>query len=371
MRILVLPRDPNPYQGLLYGEMDRLGIPVSYLGELTGSRTLNVLLLPAELLAHRMTGQRVIHLHWVFAFALPGAQRSRMLRRLAQAWFMLWLRACRVLGMRLVWTAHNVLPHEPVFADDAAARRALARACHLVVAHSPAALDELAALGAVARRSVIIQHGPFPPGVPAASLRVPGSGGGPRRFLFFGRVQPYKATDDLLAAFLALPGELRVQLVVAGQCGDHRLRARLEELAGRQPGRIVLRLERVPEDEVAGLMAAADVVVLPSHRVTTSGSALLALSHARPLIVPDIPGLADLPAQAVLRYDGGAPGLAAALARLARADSGTLAAMSAAALEHAAARTSWREMAEQITAEVAALPRGPGSARPRLPLGTS
>ena len=25
MRILVLPRDPNPYQELLYGEMRRLG----------------------------------------------------------------------------------------------------------------------------------------------------------------------------------------------------------------------------------------------------------------------------------------------------------------------------------------------------------
>ena len=61
------------------------------------------------------------------------------------------------------------------------------------------------------------------------------------------------------------------------------------------------------------MLAAADVVVLPFRRVTTSGSAMLALSHGRPLIVPDLPGLADLPDEAVLRYDGGVPELIAAI----------------------------------------------------------
>ena len=53
MRILVLPRDQNPYQALLYGEMRRLGVQVSYIGQLTPSRTLNLLLLPVEVAADR------------------------------------------------------------------------------------------------------------------------------------------------------------------------------------------------------------------------------------------------------------------------------------------------------------------------------
>ena len=32
MRVLVLPRDPNPYQRLLYSEMQRLGVQVTYIG---------------------------------------------------------------------------------------------------------------------------------------------------------------------------------------------------------------------------------------------------------------------------------------------------------------------------------------------------
>jgi hypothetical protein len=187
MRVLALPRDPNPYQGLLYGEMRRLGVRVSYIGEPTRSRTLNLLLLPLEILAGRLGGARVVHLHWVFAFTLPGGSRFPVLRRLSYAWFRVWLRTCRMLGMRLVWTAHNVLPHQPVFSDDVTARRALVNASDLVLAHSPSALTELAVLGAVPRRSAVIEHGPLSPVPSAGALRTPGSGDGPREFLRQGR----------------------------------------------------------------------------------------------------------------------------------------------------------------------------------------
>jgi glycosyltransferase involved in cell wall biosynthesis len=369
MRMLVLPRDPNPYQRLLYGAMGRLGVQVRYLGELTPSHTVNLLLLPAELAWHRMAGARVVHLHWVFTFTLPGARRFPVLRRLGQAWFLLWLRVCRALGLRLVWTVHNVLPHDRVFADDVAARRALVWASDLVLAHSPAPLAELAALGAAPRRSAVIEHGPLRPVTPAASLRRPGSGAGPRRFLFFGRVQQYKGITDLLSAFAALPAGTAAELTVAGPCPDSRLRAELRELAGRAGHPVTLHLDRVPDPEVTALLAAADVVVLPFRRVSTSGSAILALCHGRPLIVPDRPGLADLPGEAVLRYDGSVPGLAAELARLADAQPAALAAMAAAALAYSAG-LSWPDIAQRTTAEIRSL-LGTVRAGPiRQPAGT-
>ena len=357
MRVLALPRDPNPYQGLLYGEMRRLGVSVRYIGEPTRSRTLNLLLLPLEILAGRIAGARVVHLHWVFAFTLPGEGRFPVLRRLAYAWFRVWLRTCRMLRMRLVWTAHNVLPHQPVFADDVSARRALVDASDLVLAHSQSALAELAVLGAVPRRSAVIEHGPLAPAPSAGALRTPGSGDGPRQFVFFGKIEEYKGVEDLLAAFLALPGDTPARLTVAGQCEDPRLRSRLHELARRGGGRIALRLEHVPAAEVTPLLSAADAVVLPFRRVTTSGSALLALSHGRPLVVPDLVGLADLPDQAVLRCNGGIPGLAGALARLAHADRGVLAAMSTAAGEHLS-QTTWQEIAERTAIEMRLVLRG-------------
>lgn len=354
MRVLVLPRDSNPYQTLLYSQMRHLGARVSYIGELTASRTLNLLLLPLEVAARRAAGAHLVHLHWVFAFSLPGARRFPVMRRVAHFWFLVWLGTCRMLGVHLVWTAHNVLPHEPVFDDDVSARKALVDACDLVVAHSQTTLADLAALGAVPRRSAVIQHGPIAPAMSGASLRSPGVGGGSRQFLFFGRVQEYKGVDDLLAAFLAMPDDVAAHLTIAGQCDDPRLRSRLYAIARQAGASIVLRLERVPEEEVAPLLEAADVVALPFRRVTTSGSAMLALSHGRPLIIPNLAGLADLPEQAVFRYDGAVRQLTAVLMRAARTDGETLAAMSAAARDYSS-RATWRDIAERTMSEMSAL----------------
>lgn len=338
MKILAFPRDPNPYQELLYTEMERFGAQVRYLGQMTPSRTLNVMLLPAEMALRRACGTRIVHLHWVFGFALPWGDRFRAGRRLAQAWFGLWLRTARLLGIRIVWTAHNVLPHAPVFSDDEAARRALVDHCDLVLAHSPAALTGLAELGAVPRQTLLVRHGPLGPPSPLA-LRVPGSGSGPREFLFFGKIAAYKGIEELLAAFGGLPTGARARLTVAGQCDDPGLRRLLAAATD-----VNVRLEHVPEREVTAILASADVVVLPFRQVTTSGSAELALSHARPLIIPDLPGLADLPADAVVRYDGSTRQLTAAIADLADAGSARLAAMSAAAVRYSA-QASWPEIA--------------------------
>lgn len=352
MKILVFPRDPNPYQGLLYTEMERHGAQVSYLGQLTSSHLLNLLLLPLEMAVRRAGGARVVHLHWVFGFALPGDRRFPVMRRMAQAWFTVWLWTIKLLGLRLVWTAHNVLPHVQAFADDEAARRVLVRHCDLVIAHTPAALAGLGELGAVPRKSVIIRHGPMGPAAPTA-LRVPGSSGGPREFLFFGRVVEYKGVEELLAAFASLPPATPARLTVAGSCEDPGLRERL--LAAEN---VRLRLEHVPDDDVAGLLAGADVVVLPFRRITTSGSAELALAHGRPLIVPDLPGLAELAEGAMLRYDGSVPRLTEALADLASADKSRLAAMSAAASDYGA-QSSWYEIAGTTLAALDSLVRGP------------
>jgi glycosyltransferase involved in cell wall biosynthesis len=134
----------------------------------------------------------------------------------------------------------------------------------------------------------------------------------------------------------------------------------LQALADRGGARVVLRLEYIPDEEVAHLLDGVDVVVLPFRRVTTSGSAILALSHGRPLLVPTLAALADLPRDAVVRYSGGVPALTAALARLARADRETLAAMSHAARRHAATVT-WPDIARQTTAAMVSVLDGTGS----------
>jgi glycosyltransferase involved in cell wall biosynthesis len=309
MKIVVLPRSRNPYQRLLYDEFDRAGHSIRYAGQLTPSHTLNLLLLPVELTAYRAAGWRILHVHWVYEFALAGSDRFPFLRRVGQAWFSVVLAVTRLIRMRVVWTAHNVVPHERVFHDEVAARRLLVRASELVLVHAPAAVSELERIGLRPKRTAFVRMGPLTASVDVATLRAPGSGGPPLRLLFFGQVREHKGVEDLLEAMSVVPEAVLVCLVVAGECPDPELRGRLEALAGRCGDRVVLRLEHIPDEEVTALLAAADIVVLPFRRVTTSSSALLAMGHARGLVLPDVPAFDDLPTEAAVFYDGTVPSL--------------------------------------------------------------
>jgi glycosyltransferase involved in cell wall biosynthesis len=345
VKILALPRDPNPYQGLFYGELVKHGASVRYAGELTGSQTLNLLLLPLEVAVRRVLGWRVIHLHWVFRFVPGGADRVPALRRFGQVWFRGFLRFARAIGSRIVWTAHNTLPHAQVFHDDVAARRSLLEASDLVVAHSSASLNDLRRrIGAEPRRAVIIPLGPSLPDLDGAALRSPGTAGGPLKLLFLGKIFEYKGVEELLTAMKRLPAE-RAQLTVVGQCPDPALRARLERSAADVPDRVTLRLEYVSDDEVTAAMADADVVVLPFRRITTSSSVMLALEHGRPVVLPDVPSLAHVPADCSVRYDGTVDDLVATLGELTRWPADRLERAGAAATDYANTGT-WADAAE-------------------------
>lgn len=129
------------------------------------------------------------------------------------------------------------------------------------------------------------------------------------------------------------------------------MRARLRALAQADGERVTLRLERIADQDVAPLLASADVVALPYRKVTTSGSAMLALAYGRPLIVPELDAFAHLPREAIVSYDGTRPGLTSALVQAADVRSTALAAMAASAYAYAAA-LSWSEIAAKTNQEM-------------------
>jgi glycosyltransferase involved in cell wall biosynthesis len=59
-----------------------------------------------------------------------------------------------------------------------------------------------------------------------------------------------------------------------------------------------LALEHVPDDDIQRYLRAADLVVLPFRDITNSGSALLALSFDRPVLVPALGAMGELQALA-------------------------------------------------------------------------
>jgi glycosyltransferase involved in cell wall biosynthesis len=354
LRILALPRDGNPYQELLYGPMRQLGVQVHYAGELTRSRTANQLLLFGELLWWRLKGASVLHVHWLFGFRLSYAHRYRHLLIASRLLMEAVLLTARLLGYKLVWTAHNVLPHAPIFDDDVAARRFLVRLSDVVIVHNRGAIEGLRAIGASPGRAAIVPPGAYD--VPGFETLPDPPARPPLQLLFFGLVLAYKGLEDLLEVLSGCGPAFA--LTIAGGCPDPGLRLRLEALARPMAGRVTLRFVHIPDAELPELFAATHVVVLPFRSITTSSSVLLSMASGRPVLVPDLPAFSEIPDDALLRYEAGRRGLRAALLSLADCPEETLKAVGRAG-RLASMRPTWSEVAQR-TLEVFAEEPGQG-----------
>ena len=178
---------------------------------------------------------------------------------------------------------HNVLPHEPRPGDKQLVR-ALLRRTDVAVVHSGTEAELARDLGAASSRTVELP--PFGPGLEQPP--VPGTGGG--GLLFFGFIRPYKGVDVLLRAMAQAPG---VRLVIAGESwdGEERLRALVSELG--LTDRVELRLRYLPEDELEGLLAAADALVIPYLSGTGTQHVRVAQRHGLPVIASRISSVPD------------------------------------------------------------------------------
>ena len=345
--VLHFPFDPGPYQEPLNRELGAIGVRGDILRGATPFQSLNVALLPLSLLVARLRGTRIWHLHWTWGF-LPGARVPRIVRRACRAWFggLLWL--AHQLGLRIVWTAHNVLPHRPVFDDDLAARRTLLAAADAVVVHHSETVTELTRRFGAVPPATIAPQGPSPlPPLPERTAARAALGIAPDQtaLVFTGRIVPYKGLPELFEAIGRLPVGLRARLAlrIAGEPSPVSQRAELEAAAAALPDLdVVFEWGRISDERYAVYLAAADVAVFPFRAITNSGSVITALSAGTPVLVAGHPTLAGLPVPAALPYDptAGIEALVAALRAVLDRDAATWMRVRSSAADYAA-HTTW------------------------------
>ncbi len=290
LRVLVYPKHDNPYQDLLYGAM-RKQVTVRYLAR---RRFAGLLVLPPMLILRRLQGFKILHIHWQ-AFEI---RRPIPYQRLASSWsYRFFFGLIRMLGFRVVWTVHNVLPHESQTPDDAEVGRQLSMLARAQIVHSAQTVRQMRELGMDTGRSVVIPHGSYIDAYPPAAgralarmaLSLPAD---VPIVLFFGRVRAYKGVLCLLDEIAALP-KGSVHLVIAGQAGDRVLVERINAAVASLSVTFVNR--RIDDSEVGDFFAAADLVCAPFASITTSGSVMLALSMGKPVVAPRRGALVDLP----------------------------------------------------------------------------
>ena len=348
MKVYAFPQAGNPYQRLLYAAMRASDVEVVYLPAATSSQTLNIILLPWSLLTGRLRGIRILHIHWVYLFAPLWVQRVPGGRRLMQVWFTVCLGVARRLGYRIVWTAHNVLPHTQVFSDDMAARRRLARGCDAAIVHSNATIPAIRSLGAVDIRVIEAGSyvGEYPDTLDRAEARSRlGLGADEGVISCVGLIESYKGIDWLLEAARRLQPQVRLRIVIAGRCQDEVLLEHLLALAAEVSDRVIHRFEYIPDDELQIYLRSADLAIFPFKTITNSSSVLLALSFGTPVLIPALDEFEDIPADVAIRYEPGVSGLVSALSAAADLDRSTLDGLAARARSYAES-LSWERCAK-------------------------
>lgn len=107
------------------------------------------------------------------------------------------------------------------------------------------------------------------------------------RLLFFGSIRPYKGVDVLLEKWEQLDCS-NLELIIAGKCNDldylSKIQKLIESRNTRSQGKIHLFNELVPDNMVQAYFKVADVVVLPFQIIENSGSVKLAMSFGKPII---------------------------------------------------------------------------------------
>jgi beta-1,4-mannosyltransferase len=285
----VLPQ--NPYQRLLYEHLAPLGVEVVEGAELK-----------LGWLRRNRRNVQILHFHWpqsYYQWLWDPAWARRPLSWVRLVVFAARLAAARALGYRLVWTVHQVYPHETVSRRlDRLGGRALAAACHGLTAHDRATAELVQReLGYDADRVAVLPHGSYvgvyPPGRDRAAVRAElGLPEDAFVFLSFGHIRGYKDIDLLVASFRALDNP-SAALLIAGPALDDAS-ASAVRAAAEADSRIVPLLEFVPDDAVAELFRASDAAVLARGDGGTSGALVLALSLGLPAIAADAPTYSEL-----------------------------------------------------------------------------
>ena len=284
-RVLAWPafdnKTGNPYNRLLYEAMVHHGVPVD------------------EFSVRRALSGRydVLHVHWPDDFL----SRSRWIEAASYVGGELAVfEAARARGTRLVWTGHDLGPHE-------SHHPGLERTFWSVF---PGRVDGFISLSADGLRhaqnqfpplqsvpSAVVPHGhyrsAYPP--PEDSNEARASLGFHRDapvMLYVGRIRPYKNVPHLVRTFRQWCAQ-DARLLIVGDPSSDTLRESIQR-AAQHDSRIRLDLRFIPDAMIPRYLAASDLVVLPYDHILHSGTALLALSFNRPVLVPNRGAMGEL-----------------------------------------------------------------------------
>jgi glycosyltransferase involved in cell wall biosynthesis len=242
----------------------------------------------------------ILHLNFPTHYVTENGWFKATLLAAAMAAYLL---LARLLGRRIVYTVHDVVPVRPNnefvlwrFLDLV---HALTQGYVFISRSSRQAFVERFP-GERGKPWILVRHGAYPASVLDAAARAARRrdlAGEADVFLvgFVGALKPYKNPRALQALPARLADGRPVRVVVAGHIPEPQHRAEIEAALAAIPEENLIRLDRqLTDSELDAVIQAVDVVLLPYARGSNSGVALLVLANHGRLIGSAAPMFAEL-----------------------------------------------------------------------------
>lgn len=246
-------------------------------------------------LINAIVGRGLVHLHW---FEALSPRRRRIDGAMAWTYLpVLWLAGRRG---RVIWTVHNVIPHEgypplmgPVFV------RLLARSASRVLVHFDQTRSVVEARFGIAGKVFVTpaasfgrSHGPSIARSEARASVCHSLGDDAKLFIQIGNLRAYKQPATTVLAFRdAAPATAR--LLIAGTCRDESIKTQILQAAGDDP-RIIVRFGYLSNQELVAALCAADWSICPYRTIDNPGAANLTVAYNCPIIAPALPVVCEV-----------------------------------------------------------------------------
>lgn len=280
----------NQFQALLYSAQDQFNVSIVPIHDLG---------LCGEI---PWPGKVICHFHWIHD-KTKNAKTEAEADEAVVYWENL-LKRIKENGHKIVWTVHNVMPHETVWVEHD-------KKIHQMMADAADALHVMASDSATLtapyytldeRKMFVVPHptyeGAQPDEVSRAEARTQLQISEDEFvFLSFGAIMEYKGYDRLMAAYDQLRGKTakKTKLIIAGLPSDKALVGKIAAWGEDKPD-VILDMTPVPHDKLQVYFRSADISVCPYRRTMNSGAAMMAITFDVPVLGPNSGGFQDIEA---------------------------------------------------------------------------
>lgn len=206
----------------------------------------------------------------------------------------------RLTGKKVIYTAHDVMPHSRDTLYNRLLYKWLYKAPNKIIVHTNYIKSRIESEFHIAPGKIsVIPHGVYEKEQNATITREVARKnlGLPEDkiiLLFFGIIAEYKGLDTLLNSIKFLKNSERTRIFIAGKISVE-YKAQFEKMIS-DPGLkhyLIPMLRYIKDEEIESVFKASDITVLPYKEASQSGVLFMSYTYGIPVLVPDLGGFPD------------------------------------------------------------------------------